>query len=182
MGIMRVRLKIRTLLIAIVAVGVAIGTLTNTVVRARRAAALHFGDSYHAEYARRCVKRIPDDFRQALLCLQWENELRPAPAGCVFNGAAMGMVNTAQHYRRTVMHPGMSYPGATPNPRFRGWTLEAIWWAREMWRDSVRATWHKSMSDAYNRAAADPAFPLPDESTEPYSDMPWLRQAVRCKR
>ena len=74
-------------------------------------------------------------------------------------------------YRKVVMEMRDAASPETTHPYFSGWTVEALWWAREIWRDAVRAAWHASLSKTYERAANDPDGPVPSEPREPYPDI-----------
>jgi hypothetical protein len=125
---------------------------------------------YERDYARACLRRIPDDIRRAFVCGKWAAEGREAPFGFVDDCQFMGNVNRPQEHRKMVME--RSFPGirGTPDPNFRGWVRESIWWLAESAHDVSRAAWHASMSKKYECAAFSPMGSLPPVPPEQFPD------------
>jgi hypothetical protein len=126
---------------------------------------------YEAAYSRACLRRIPEDIKRALVCAKWAAESRETPFGFVCDCQFMGMVNREQEYRKMVMVHSVPGITGTPDPNFRGWAHESIWWAAEAGRDASRAAWHASIREKYELAASDPISPLPHQPPELFPDL-----------
>jgi hypothetical protein len=167
----RARFTIRTTLISLASIGIGISALIGPFLRARRSAINRAYSQCESDYARACVQRIPKDVARCLLCIRWAAEGRKAPSGFVNNTQVAGtLINQDQFYRKLVMEMWDADTPQTVNRNFLGWTGESMWWAREVWRDAVRAQWHAVMSSRYGLAANNPTGVPTSEPPEPYPD------------